>query len=40
MRECSKLYGAQREECEARYQKDFDTYQREREEVLNNDNPL
>lgn len=35
LQECSKLYGAQREECEARYQKDFDTYQREREAVIN-----
>lgn len=35
LQECSKLYGAQREECEARYQKDYDTYQREREAVIN-----
>lgn len=39
LQECSKLYGAQRADCEARYQKDFDTYQREREEVLNTENP-
>ena len=35
LQECSKLYGAQRKECEARYQKDYDTYQREREAVIN-----
>jgi hypothetical protein len=31
LQECAKLYGAQREECEARYQKDHETYQREKE---------
>lgn len=34
LQECRKLYGAQREECEARYQKDYDTYERERQEVI------
>ena len=34
LQECAKLYGAQRQECEQRYQKDYETYQREREEVL------
>lgn len=36
LQECRKLYGAQRDECEARYQKDYETYQREREEVIAN----
>ena len=35
LQECRKLYGAQREECEAQYQKGYDTYERERNEVIN-----
>lgn len=35
LQKCGELHGAQREECEALYQKDYDTYERERQEVLN-----
>lgn len=35
LQECQKRYGAQREECEAQYQKSYDTYERERNEVIN-----
>ena len=35
LQECRKLYGAQREECEAQYQKSYDTYERERNDVIN-----
>lgn len=35
LQNCSELQGAQRDECEARYQKDYETYERERQEVLN-----
>ena len=34
LQQCSELQGAQRDECEAQYQKDYDTYERERPEVL------
>lgn len=37
LQKCSELYGPQREECEAQYQKDYETYNRERAEVLAND---
>ena len=37
LQECAKLYGSQREECEARYQMDYETYERERQQVLNED---
>ncbi|WP_124916931.1 hypothetical protein [Alteromonas flava] len=39
LQSCQTLYGAQKEECEARYSKDFETYERERQEVLSNDTP-
>lgn len=39
LQKCSELYGPQREECEAQYQKDFETYNREREEVIANEPP-
>ena len=35
LQNCSELQGAQRDECEALYQKDYETYERERQEVLN-----
>lgn len=35
LQQCQTLYGAQREECEAQYQKDYETYKRERSEVIN-----
>jgi len=34
LQQCQTLYGAQREECEAQYQKDYETYERERKEVM------
>ncbi|MBT0587467.1 hypothetical protein [Alteromonas oceanisediminis] len=37
---CSELYGAQREECEAQYQKDYETYERERQQVINAKKPV
>ena len=39
LQECRKLYGSQRADCEARYQKDYDIYERERQDVRNKDNP-
>ncbi|MDY6976868.1 MAG: hypothetical protein SVW51_11710 [Pseudomonadota bacterium] len=38
LQNCSELQGAQRDECEALYQKDYQTYERERQEVLNDKN--
>jgi hypothetical protein len=35
LQNCSELQGAQRDECEALYQKDYETYERERQQVLN-----
>ena len=34
LNECEKMVDAQREQCVAQYQKNYDDYEREREEIL------
>jgi len=39
LRDCDQYLGQKREECRARFQKSYDDYERERQEVLEGDKP-